>query len=184
MAGDARNEHAKEKIIDLKMIKLLRKICFLQLFILLALTEMVYAQGGWNINYGPLNMVDSSFIGKEVRFDFKQSGIDTLLSSTISKINVRELLHRQDSVELNVAGKKINFIERWEFYSDQGFVQDQYLESFGSSGTTPFKIEKMILKKISNKFIYVEADFIQDGNILKVEIELSKKVIKGVLVKN
>lgn len=159
---------------------LLKQMRLFFLLTFLILCSKAYSQGGWNINYTPSEIINSSLLGREVRFDFKRSSTDTLVNLKISKLDIRGLLYVEDTVELMVLGEKTSFIEKWKIYPDQGFIQDQYLES---PGVSPVRIGRMILKKISDKRVYVDADLIQDGKSQTFELFLDKRLIKGILTK-
>jgi hypothetical protein len=147
----------------------------------LGLNEGVFAQGGWNIQYMSLKKIDSLMIGKEVRFDFKQNQMDTLTTLRVSKMDVRKLLHTEDTVKIMVLNEKVVFTERWKLYTDQGFIEDQYLVSIEPSN---IRIEKMTLKRISSDSIYVNAELLINGISTKIELVISKEIIKGVLLKD
>ena len=162
-------------IIKLKEVQILI-ICL----ILTCSCKISFAQGGWNIKYIPIEHINTLLIGKEVRFDFKESNQDTLNDLIISKLDTRHLLNIQDTVEITVKNEKIFFIERWKLYDDQVFLEDQYIESVNPLGII---IKKMTLKKRSNFAIYVDAELVRNGHLQIIEITFDKAIIKGVLIK-
>lgn len=164
----------------MKFFKLLKAQLYLLILFLMCSFRTVFAQGGWDIKYIQLDQINSSLFGYEVRFDFKQSYQDTLTELKISKLDTRSLLVSQDTIEIIVKNEKLLFIERWKLYDDEGFVQEQYIESLNPLGLT---IRQMILKKISNCTIDVDAELIGNGFNETIEITLDKTKIKGVLIK-
>lgn len=141
-----------------------------------------YCQGSWNIQYVPTDNIDSSMIDKEIRLDFRKSSKDTLESKTERSYKVRNLLAQEDTIRLEILGEEIRFLEKWRLYADQGHVQDQYLESLDGFDYKGVTIKKMILKKISNNVIYVDADVFKDGQSHTLEIVIGRGIIKGLLV--
>lgn len=66
----------------------------------------IHAQGGWNIKYVPLDSITDSLIGNEVRFDFKGEENDTLSTPDISKLEIRRILGKQDTIKLTISNKR------------------------------------------------------------------------------
>ncbi len=159
--------------IKLKRIKILSTI----IFVWSCFTGN--AQGGWDIEYLPVGDIDSSFVEKEIGFDFKRSNQDTFIELR-SRLEIRDLLIQTDTVELVISNQTYHFVESWEIYDDQGFLNDQSLRSTNSRGIT---ISKMILKKVSLTEFIVVAEVNVDGLNKSVEIKVNKSLIKGVLTK-
>lgn len=164
----------------MKFFKLKKAKYYLIILLLTCSSRTVFAQGGWNIRYIQIDQINSSLLGNEVMFDFKQSNQDTLTNLKVSKLDTRSLLISQDTIEIIVKNEKLLFIERWKLYDDQGFVEEQYIESLNPLGLT---IKQMTLKKISNCNIVVDAVLVGNGLNETIEISLDKTQIKGVLIK-
>ena len=150
-------------------------------FYILILTSGAYAQGGWDILYTPIEKVDTSYYEKEIRIDFKRSKRDNLAKSKISKISIRGLLIGEDAITLTIFDEGITFVEKWNIYPDQGFLQDQFLESTADSLT---RINAIILKKIVYDSVFVIADLTKENKNYKVELEIDKTFIKGILTED
>ena len=143
------------------------------------LSQKSNSQGGWDINYLPINVVDESYIGREIRVDFRQSLGDILNDNTVSKLKIRELLYRQDSITLKIRDVEMVFTEKWLLYPDQGLMRDQYLVS----ETLPTRrITKVILKKVSHEELCVEMILSVEGEDSSFMIRLDKDLIKGILI--
>ena len=96
--------------------------------VILICSISAYSQGAWDINYISLGALNTSFIGKEIRIDFKASNVDTV-NGEVKALAIRKLLSTKDTVSLSINNKSVRFIEHWKFYVDHGALADQYLES-------------------------------------------------------
>ncbi len=90
------------------------------------LSSNIEAQGSWNIRYHPIDSVNESFIGKEIRIDFKAQASDQIGDR---KINIRRMLGRRDTVSLTIDRVHRRFLENWKIYVDHGSLVEQTLNS-------------------------------------------------------
>ncbi|MEM6299534.1 MAG: hypothetical protein AAF740_12675 [Bacteroidota bacterium] len=82
------------------------------------------AQGGWDISYIPIDSINQSIIGKDVKLDFRGESDE---SEVIPKF-LMGFISKEDSVKLSIKGRECVFREKREIYDDQGFYDEQYLE--------------------------------------------------------
>ena len=60
-------------------------------FIILFISTSLFSQGAWDMKYVSIDSVNSSFIDKEVRLDFKASKND-IVNGKVSVFDIRKLL--------------------------------------------------------------------------------------------
>ncbi|MFD2919039.1 hypothetical protein ACFS6H_04895 [Terrimonas rubra] len=159
----------------------IKKTVFSIVFLIYSISA--YSQGTWDINYISIKALNASFIGKEIRIDFKASNNDTL-SGEIKTLGIRRLLSKKDSVSLNVNNKSVEFIEHWKLHVDHGVLADQYLESVTNEVKEKIFIKEMFLESINDDSLIVQAMVCMSNSKSEVKerIVISKSVIKGLLV--
>lgn len=145
----------------------------------------VYSQGTWDINYISIGALNTSFIGKEIRIDFKASNVDTV-SGEVKTLAIRRLLSKKDTVSLIVNNKSVEFIEHWKLHVDHGVLTDQYLESITKEVKKKISIKGMFLESINDDSLILQAIVCMPNSKREVKerIVISKSVIKGILVSN
>src|SRR5687768_1541104 len=79
--------------------------------------KSAFSQGSWDIDYLPIDSINNSFIGKEIRLDFKSNRVDTL-DKAIDVFLIRRLLLNKDTISLTIDGKRYKVKENWIFYVD------------------------------------------------------------------
>ena len=142
-----------------------------------------YSQGAWDINYISIEALNTSFIGKEIRIDFKASNVDTV-KGEVKALAIRKLLSTKDTVSLSINNKSIGFIEHWKFYADHGALADQYLESVTKEVKKRIYIKGMFLESINDDSLILQAIICEPNSKseVKQKMVISKSVIKGLLV--
>lgn len=145
--------------------------------------ERVFSQGGWDIGYVPIQVVDSTLIGQDIRIDFKQSSDDTITDLEISRLDIRELLITSDTITLSILGKNFEFVEEWELYDDEALIRHQTLKSLDSLDGSPLIIWEVVLEQVTDEYVYVGASIIRNKNIRVIELVLDRTRIKGLLRK-
>ncbi len=151
------------------------------IIVLLGSNNAVYSQGAWDIEYSPIQSVNDSLIGKEIRLDFRTNLADTI-KGNVSVLSIRNLLSKKgDIVWLNIAEKSIQFIEDWKIHVDYGTIKDQTLISLDKK----IIINEMFLKRINDTSIIIEANVMTNrkspqSNHNEV-IKIDKSLIKGIL---
>src|SRR5687767_6711279 len=114
-----------------------------------------FAQGVWNINYVPTSSVDSTFIGKEIRLDFKRNNTDTI-AGTVKSLPIRKLLSTTDTIKLEIGKDSMSFVEVWKIYPDHGVVSEQFLQCL-EAGQSEVWIKEFYIKSISRLYFTLEA---------------------------
>src|SRR5262245_34731946 len=114
-----------------------------------------HAQGAWNINYLPVKSIDSTFIGKEVRLDFRRNSSDTL-TGPIKPFEARKLLSTSDTVKLEIGKDSMRFVETWKIYVDHGVVSEQFLQCI-EEGQSEVWIKELYLKSVTRLFFTFDA---------------------------
>lgn len=161
------------------------KITVSTIVILMINVFSTYAQSAWDIGYLSIDSINPSYIGKEIRIDFKSSHDDILPR----EINVRKLLAKRDTVTLNVKEKEVNFIESWKIYIDWGILKDQTLKEIGGDKIKEMQIREMYLQSMDESTLTLEIYIYtvytdKDRESLKRQIiEIEKAKIKGILVR-
>src|SRR5688572_10501900 len=155
----------------------------------LFLNQNLIAQGGWDLNYIPINSLNSNHIGQEIRIDFKTSDLDTLTGT----INIRSLLFYTDTTLLFVNYDPVPFQEVWRIYVDHGILREQILEGVPIRKKKNITIREMFLNSISDSVITVTACTYElnpnkypgydDGCVNWLNLTIDKKKIKGMLMK-
>lgn len=151
--------------------------------IILICSTSVFSQGAWDVKYIPLGALNTSFIGKEIRIDFKASNVDTV-NGEVKALAIRKLLSTKDTVSLSINNKSVEFIEHWKFYVDHGALADQYLESVTKEVKKRIYIKGMFLESINDDSLVLQAMVCvpNSKSEVKERIVISKSVIKGLLV--
>lgn len=83
-----------------------------------------FAQGSVDIEYFSIDSINSSFIGKEIRIDFK-----SLEKSEADQPKIAKSALFGDTFSLEINNKKTVFIEKWVFYIDEKRLKDQSFRS-------------------------------------------------------
>jgi hypothetical protein len=139
-------------------------------------------QGAWNLKYLSLDSLNESFIGKELRIDFKSK---VKHKSKQTDRNIRKIFSKRDTVTLNLSNQAIRFVENWKIYADHGVVSDQTLQSVGGSDSEQLVIKEMFVRAVLKSSITVEVYTYRPGSkeLLSVqEINVDKSLIAGVIV--
>lgn len=139
-----------------------------------------FSQGGWDIKYVPTSMVDKTFVGMEIRIDFKDSINDNLCKEKVSKLKVRRLLFSESTVNLVVLGESLTFKEDWNLYVDQGFLKDQFLVDTSNPSR---KINQIYIEDFNKDSFYLRATYNIDETEKNINFKVKKKLIKGILIK-
>lgn len=139
----------------------------------------MFSQGGWNLRYISTASLNGSFIGKEIRIDFKASDFDTS-SKEPDVFNIRRLLAKEDTVSLTINNEVMQFAEQWRIYVDHGVLHEQYLEAVNSWNT--IQIRQIFLESINDNSLIVQV-WMTGTETLKQRLTINKSVIKGFLVK-
>jgi hypothetical protein len=162
----------------------MRKLIYISIILTFCSTG-VFSQGAWNINYIPMDSLNNSFLGKEIRIDFKSSGKDVVLGKK-DDFNVRRLLSKQDTVILDINGQEIKFIEQWRIYVDHGVLREQFLESLDGSSRNKIQIIEIFLESINDSSLTLEVKIYNLKNEFKAnqKITVNRTDIKGVLFRN
>lgn len=140
-----------------------------------------YGQGAWNIEYLPLDSINKTHIGKEIRIDFRNNVGDSI-KGKVAALSVRKLLSTTDTANLTLINNEAAvFAERWKIYPDHGAVSDQILQRIDTKGEDSW-IKEMYLRSITRNFLSVEVYIYTDRSQGKQEILIPKAMVKGVLM--
>lgn len=134
------------------------------------------------MKYLPLDSLNDSFIGTELRIDFK-SNRNTKTKSTDR--NVRKIFARRDTVTLEVAGRSLRFVENWKIYVDHGTLFDQTLQSIDGSDSEKLVIREMFVRTIDESSITFEIYTYRPSDRERLgvqEININKALISGIIV--
>jgi hypothetical protein len=125
------------------------------------------AQGSVNIEYFDIDSINQSFIGKEIRIDFK--------STNNVGIPTTGVLYR-DTFVLKIKNDSIKFVERWITYPDQKLLREQSFRS--RDWNNAIQIHEMILEHIDTKSIQVRAT-IYDLDSSYIELDKKKLALEN-----
>ena len=139
-----------------------------------------FAQGAWNIHYLPTRSIDSTFIGKEVRLDFKRNNSDTI-AGPVKSLDIRGLLSTKDTVKLEIGKDSMRFVETWKIYVDHGVVSEQFLQCL-EEGQSEVWIKELYLKSVTRLFFTFDAVIFRERSQEKRQIWIPKSKVKGVLI--
>jgi len=164
----------------------MRSIYSMMLFV--AITNMfsvnAHGQGGWNIKYLPVDSINESLLGREVRIDFKSNPSDRIKGRVI---NIRKMLANRDTVNIEIAGHLMQFVENWKIYIDLGSFADQTLESVKDKNNgTELIIREMFIRGIGKSSVTLEIYTYHSNDFDRSEVQeiiIEKSLIKGILVK-
>jgi hypothetical protein len=159
---------------------LFRKTAVIVIFAILIFNVKVLAQGSWNIKYLPIDSLNGSYVGKEIRIDFKSFSTDTLNESP--EWMERKLLSKEDTIKLIANGMCKSYKESWKLYPDHGVLSDQSLVCLDKHEWV--QIREIYLVSISDNSIAI--DFLaydSKGLKKKQKSVLCKCDIKGILIK-
>jgi hypothetical protein len=147
------------------------------------------AQGTWSIDYIPIDSLNSSFLGKEVRLDFKSSVSDTLYReySVFGKLNTRHLLlSKKDTISIDISEERLLFKENWVIYADGASLDDQTIEYVGKQ--RKYKkayIKEMFITSMNQASIVLECRFYtfnKNSKAKKYNITIDKLLVKGIVI--
>ncbi len=139
-------------------------------------------QGAWNLKYLPLDSLNGSFIGRELRIDFKSKATR---KAKYPERNIRKIFSKRDTVTLNLSDQAIQFVENWKIYVDHAVLSDQTLQSLGVSDGEQLVIREMFVRAVSKSSITVEVYTYRPGSNERLsvqQINVDKSLIAGVLV--
>jgi hypothetical protein len=149
------------------------------------------SQGVWDMNYVPVNLLNESYLGKEVRLDFKSTKKDRVRNNKV--ISIRKLLSTRDTFTLNFESQVLQFKENWIFYPYHGILSEQNLE-FDKTNSQKFQIREIYINSISNSTITIQTClyYLEKTEYLKyvcksqidLKISIDKNLIKGVLFRS
>lgn len=147
---------------------------------LVFISHPAFSQGSWDIDYIKIYDLDESYIGQQIRPDFRSNESDTLSGEII----IRKLLSEKSILSVEVDGKKVEFQEKWIIYPDHGNLYDQYLESTNQNEVGEIKIQDIFLESISKNEVSVQANFfyLDTGKSILNRLTFDKKMLKGVLI--
>lgn len=156
----------------------------LTVFFIVSFITISYAQGGWDLAYVPVDSIQSNWIGKEIRLDFKSSSSDNI-SGDVSSFKIRNLLSKRDTVTLVVNGKEAKYIENWELHVDHGILSDQSLSEISEK----YLINEIFIEAVNDSTITVKINFYKPKKCKSEKLILSdskdvvidKKIVKGLL---
>ena len=162
-------------------------------FMFFVISTSLFAQGAWNMKYVAIDSVNSSFINKEIRLDFKSSKDDTI-NGKVSVFDIRKLLSKQDTVNLDIKGRLYKFIENWKTYVDHGILKEQILVSANQKQENDEKlmIKEMFVVSIDDSTLTLKISIYpassckkkkEDKKSEEVDIIISKSILKGVLLR-
>ena len=155
------------------------KYCIIFIIVMLSCCTKVFSQGGWFIKYLPTDSLNHTYLGKEIRIDFKSSKDDTLRG----EINERKLLSKSDTINLEIDGQILKFSEHWRLYIDYGILKDQFLESIENCERKKIVLKEMFLISINDSSLIVEVvvgDPLNQNK--KQKIVVDRSIIKGLLM--
>lgn len=133
--------------------------------------KVAQSQGRWDIKYSSIDSINSSFIGIEIRIDFKSFKADTLKESP--NWMERKLLSNEDTVVLTLDGESRIYKENWKLYPDHGILREQSLISID-------KQEKIQIKEV---FLVAIADSAFVIEVISYDSMGEKKKQKGIVYK-
>ncbi len=94
-----------------------------------------FSQGGWDIDFIPIDSLSTDDVGRDVKIDFTKN-------STIQDSVTQHLMFfisREDTGSVTLDNQTIKFVEKRSIHLDWGFYDEQYLESLNFSGNQIFE---------------------------------------------
>lgn len=145
-----------------------------------------FSQGSCDVKYISLDSLNTSFIGKQIRIDFKSSEFDTL-QGEVNVLDIRKMLSSRDTVNLEIGNKSIRFTEKWKVYVDHLALSEQCLESVGKHEKQKIRIKEMFLESLNDSSVVLRILFSDSPNQNKKQnkkekMVIKKSAIKGILV--
>lgn len=176
-----------------KRIKLIMEKYIFAFLIMWALgTHRLSAQGGWSIRYILPSLLDTTFINREVKIDFKSSNKyvqvfekEILKDKKYNSFLLRFCLMSNDTVNLKLDdGKPFKMVEHWTLHDDMGLLSSQYMELVSNNSEKKY-IKKMIILSIDEKDLvlklYLYDTFNNNENYLEQLIRINKSYINVIL---
>lgn len=157
------------------------------ILILVSLAFTASSQGNWNIGYIPIDSLQPSDTGRQVKIDFKHPGINT------PPRQIRHFVEPKDTGQITLEGNSIDLIERRKIYVDHGSYKDQYLETPGYSDNRILRIYDSEILEVKNDSIlfrlYLEIYTTRKNKIAgdpvrqTVTSRIGKNKLDGVMIK-
>jgi len=159
----------------------IKKIILCAFVLILLFNSNLIAQGGWDLVYVPVKSINSSFIGKEIRIDFKSSDKDSI-NGEVDVFSIRRLLSIKDTFKINLSDKPVVFTEEWKLHVDHGILKEQCLISVGKQ--PGYKICEIFIRAIDESSLSLDVMVCQpNGEKREEKIVLNRIDIKGVLMR-
>jgi len=159
----------------------------LVVFVLAA--NSMYSQGGWDIKYNSVNLLNNSFIDQPIWLDFKLDQNDTIDTRTNDSITaedrffkvleVRQLLSRFDEFQISIGNSNLTFIETWVIDVDQGFLSNQ--RYFNKENDEEFIRNVTLIAINGNLLTFTGFRGTSNTNLIPFEFVVSKNDVKGFL---
>lgn len=165
------------------MKKLISKNTLVILFILVVNSFSTFAQGGCNIKYIPIDLLDMGLIGKEIRLDFKSTNLDTI-KKTPNILELRRLLSTKDTITIRIGKKTDTFIENWQIRVDECILSKQTLNVLCSKNKK--QIREVFLLSYDDKSFVLKARLYKSNSkrvarYKEETIKVLKSKIKGII---
>ena len=164
------------------MKKLISKKTISILFVLVVNCFSIFAQGGCNIKYIPIDLLDIDLIGREIRLDFKSTDLDTIKEKP-NILELRSLFSTRDTASIIIGNKTETFIENWELRVDECILSKQTLN--GGYLKNKKQIREVFLVSYDDKSLEVKIRiYVQDklnSGYEEKTIKILKSKIKGIV---
>lgn len=105
------------------------------------------------MKYLTLDSLNESFIGKELRIDFKSKGTR---KTKHPERNIRKIFSKCDTVTLDLSDRSLRFAENWKIHVDHGALFDQTLQSVDEIDNEKLVIREMFVRAINTSSITLD----------------------------
>lgn len=161
---------------------------FLILFFIIILSSFnnIVAQGGVNVKLIQVDSLDSSYVNKEIKIDFK----NTLKADTESSFKLKDLWTSHSKITID--NKLVEITEYNGRGTDYWYFDKAFLQLNNYKPNLVFRVSKSIIKEITNESVKfqwtIEHYYGKENNSTRIkpvikDIWISKEVINGILIK-
>ena len=127
---------------------------FLSSILFVILTISCSAQGSWDIDFIPVDTINTQHIGQIVRIDFKTNNH---LKNSKGQRSIRSYVGKKDTGTVTINTTLFIFAERREIFVDHGSYSDQYLKCLNCNKESVLIHDAKIIS-VNKKFIEFHFD--------------------------